>query len=109
MKKTILITVLATTLVTALPCSAKAGKHNPYYTIKGTVKNFTYTMKYKDGTVLKGKGYNVYLKDGAILEIDDTDTDKFFKEGQKVKVKFHDNGTRKNKLDDKVISVKKAK
>ena len=34
MKKTILITVLATTLATALPCSAKAGKHNPYYTTK---------------------------------------------------------------------------
>lgn len=104
-KKILLVTILCVAL---LPCTAKANK-NPYYTLKGTVHNFSYTMEYKDGTVLKGKGYDICTSDGSIWEMSDTDTDQFFKEGQKVKIRLDDNGTPKNKMDDIIISIKKTK
>ena len=108
MKKKLFIIILTmlVTITSAIPVSAKTSR---YYYMSGTVKNFTYTMRYNDGTVLTGNGYDIYTTDGNIWEMVDTDTDMTFSDGTKVKVKFDDNGTRKNKTDDIIISVKKSK
>lgn len=102
MKKKLLAITLILSAAMTIPTGAKA---NRYYTMTGTVHNFTYTQKYSDGTTLKGKGYDIYTSDGSIWEMIDTDTDQFFKEGQKVKVKLNNNGT-SYKYDDIVVSVK---
>ena len=104
MKKKLLSLIL---IVAMLPATANA-KTTPYYTLKGTVHNFTYTQIYKDGTVIKGKGFDIYTTDGNIWEMTDTDTDYHFSENATVKVKFHNNKTPKDKTDDRIISVKKA-
>ena len=100
MKKKLIAATLILSTVMTIPAGAKA---NRYYTMTGTVHNFTYTQKYSDGTVIKGKGYDIYTSDGSIWEM--VDTDQFFKEGQKVKVKLNNNGT-SYKYDDIVVSVK---
>ena len=105
MKKKLLSLILT---VAMLPTTANA-KTTPYYTLKGTIHNFTYTQTYKDGTVIKGKGFDIYTTDGNIWEMTDTDTDYHFSENATVKVKFHNNKTPKDKTDDRIISVKKAK
>ena len=87
-----------------LPCTANAKRNQ-----KGTIRNFTYTMSFTNGSIIKGKGYRIYLSNGNVWEMTDANTDQFFKEGQKVKVKFNNNGTTKNQLDDYVVSIKKAK
>lgn len=106
MKKKILLVIML--CVALLPCTANA-KRNPYYTEKGTIRNFTYSMRFTNGSTIKGKGYRIYLSNGNVWEMTDADTDQFFKEGQKVKVKFNNNGTAKNQLDDYIVSIKKAK
>lgn len=108
MKKKLLLLTLTATLTLSAPINANAKTKSNYYTVSGIVRNFTYTMKYKNGEVLKGKGYNVYTKDGNIWEVVDTDTNKFFKDGSKVKVKLYNNKT-KTKLDDRIVSIKKIK
>ena len=109
MKKKILAIVLATTaLVNIVPATATA-KTAHTYKVRGTVRNFKYTMQYDDGEKLTGKGFDIYTADGNIWEMSDTDTDLHFKDGQKVIVKINDNGTPKDKTDDRIISVKKAK
>lgn len=105
MKKKTIFTATILSLALLSPLSANA-KRNPYYTMTGTVHNFTYTMQYEDGTILNGNGFDIITKDGNIWQIVDTDTDMYFKEGTKVKVKFNDNGTRKDKRDDIIVSVK---
>lgn len=102
MKKKLIAITLILSVVMTIPTGAKA---NRYYTMTGTVCNFTYTQKYSDGTTLKGKGYDIHTSDGSIWEMIDTDTNQFFKEGQKVKVKLNNNGT-SYKYDDIVVSVK---
>ena len=104
MKKKLLSLIL---IVAMLPTTANA-KTTPYYTLKGTIHNFTYTQIYKDGTVIKGKGFDIYTTDGNIWEMTDTDTDYHFSENATVNVKFHNNKTPKDKTDDRIISVKKA-
>lgn len=106
MKRKLLSLILVAAML--IPTTANA-KTTPYYTLKGTVHNFTYTMTYEDGTILKGKGFDIYTTDGNIWEMVDTDTDYHFADGSTVKVKFHNNGTPKDKTDDRIISVKKAK
>lgn len=106
MKKKLLSLILVATML--IPTTANA-KPNSYYTLKGTIHNFTYTQMYKDGTVIKGKGFDIYTEDGNIWEMSDTDTDYHFAENATVKVKFHNNGTPKDKTDDRIVSVKKAK
>ena len=106
MKKKLLSLILVATML--IPTTANA-KPNSYYTLKGKIHNFIYTQTYTDGTVLKGKGFDIYTTDGNIWEMSDTDTDAHFKDGQKVIVKISDNGTPKDKTDDRIISVKKAK
>lgn len=109
MKKKILAIVLATTaLVNIAPATATA-KTAHTYKLRGTVRNFSYTMKYEDGEKLSGRGFDIYTTDGNIWEMSDTDTDLHFKDGQKVIVKINDNGTPKYKTDDRIISIKKAK
>ena len=105
-KKLFIILTMFITITSTIPVSAKTSR---YYYMSGTVKNFTYTMRYNDGTVLTGNGYDIYTTDGNIWEMVDTDTDMTFSDGTKVKVKFDDNGTRKNKTDDIIISVKRSK
>ena len=106
MKKKLLSHILMVAMLIPTMVNAKT---TPYYTLKGTIHNFTYTQTYKDGTVLKGKGFDIYTTDGNIWEMTDTDTDYHFSENATVKVKFHNNGTPKDKTDDRIISVKKAK
>ena len=109
MKKKILAIVLATTaLVNIAPATATA-KTAHTYKMRGNVRNSKYTMQYDDGEKLTGKGSDIYTADGNIWEMSDTDTDARFKDGQKVIVKINDNGTPKDKTDDRIISVKKAK
>lgn len=104
MKKKLLSLILVATML--IPTTANA-KVSPYYTMKGTVHNFTYTQTYTDGTILKGKGFDICTTDGNIWEMNDTDY--HFAENATVKVKFHNNGTPKDKIDDRIVSVKKAK
>ena len=109
MKKKILAIVLATTaLVNIAPATATA-KTAHTYKVRGTVRNFKYTMQYDDGEKLTGKGFDIYTADGNIWEMSDTDTGAHFKDGQKVIVKISDNGTSKDKTDDFIVTIKKAK
>lgn len=106
MKRKLLLTLTATILTLASAISVNAKQSN-YYTMTGTVHNFTYVMHYENGTVLKGNGFDIITSDGSIWQMNDTDTDLHFKEGTKVKVKFNNNGTRKDKTDDIIVSVKR--
>jgi hypothetical protein len=109
MKKKILAIVLtAVTLLNIAPATATA-KTARTYRVRGTVRNFSYTMQYEDGEKLIGRGFDIYTTDGNIWEMSDTDTDLRFKDRQKVVVKISDNGTPNDKADDCIISVKKAK
>nr|DAX05534.1 MAG TPA: Putative pertussis-like toxin subunit toxin, glycan, TOXIN [Bacteriophage sp.] len=109
MKKKILAIVLtATALVNLAPVTSSA-KTAHTYKVRGTIRNFNYTMQYEDGEKLTGRGFDICTADGNIWEMFDTDTDAHFKDGQKVIVKISDNGTPKDKTDDRIISVKKAK
>ena len=109
MKKKILAIVLATTaLVNIAPATATA-KTAHTYKVRGTVRSFKYTMQYEDGEKLTGRGFDIYTADGNIWEMSDTDTDLHFKDGQKVIVKINDNGTPKDKTDDFIVAIKKAK
>nr|DAF92605.1 MAG TPA: hypothetical protein [Siphoviridae sp. ctNLX12] len=109
MKNKILAIVLtAVTLANLAPATANA-KTAHTYKVRGTVRNFSYTMQYEDGEKLIGRGFDICTADGNIWEMFDTDTDAHFKDGQKVIVKISDNGTPKDKTDDRIISVKKAK
>ena len=109
MKKKILAIVLAAvTLVNLAPATATA-KAAHTYKVRGTIRNFSYSYTYEDGEKLTGKGFDIYTADGNIWEMSDTDTDLRFKNRQKVVVKINDNGTPKDKTDDRIISIKKAK
>ena len=105
-RKLFIILTALITVTSTIPTSAKTSR---YYFMSGTVKNFTYTMRYNDGTVLTGKGYDIYTTDGNIFQMVDTDTDSSFPDGTRVKVKLNDNGTRKDKTDDIIVSVKRSK
>lgn len=109
MKKKILAILLATTALVNLAPATATAKTARTYKVSGTVRNFSYTYAYEDGEKLTGKGFDIYTADGNIWEMSDTDTDLHFKNGQKVVVKINDNGTPKDKTDDRIISVKKAK
>lgn len=109
MKKKILAVVLATTALVNLTPATATAKTARTYKVRGTVRNFSYTYTYEDGEKLTGKGFDIYTTDGNIWEMSDTDTDLHFKDGQKVIVKINDSGTPKDKTDDRIISVKKAK
>lgn len=109
MKKKILVIVLvAVTLVNIAPATATA-KTAHTYKVRGTIRNFNYTMQYEDGEKLTGRGFDIYTTDGNIWEMSDTDTDLRFKNRQKVVVKINDNGTPKDKTDDFIVAVKKVK
>lgn len=109
MKNKILAIVLtAITLANLAPATASA-KTAHAYKVRGTVRNFSYTYTYDDGERLTGKGFDIYTADGNIWEMSDTDTDLHFKDRQKVVVKINDNGTPKNKTDDFIMVIKKAK
>lgn len=109
MKKKILAIVLATTALVNLAPATVTAKTARTYKVRGTVRNFSYSYTYEDGEKLTGKGFDIYTADGNIWEMSDTYTDAHFKDGQKVIVKISDNGTPKDKNDDRIISVKKAK
>lgn len=107
MKKKILSIIIAALTITTIiptPTSAKAG----FYYKHGTIHNFTYSYTYENGNKISGKGFDIYTTDGNIWEMVDTDTDCHFKEHQKVRVKFYDNGTKKV-TDDQIIKVTKIK
>lgn len=107
MKKRILAIVLATTALVNLAPATATAKTAHTYKARGTVRNFTYSMQYEDGERLTGKGFDIYTADGNIWEM--SDTDAHFKDGQKVIVKISDSGTPKNKTDDFIVTIKKAK
>lgn len=109
MKKKILAIVLATTALVNLAPATATAKTAHTYKVRGTVRNFKYTMQYEDGEKMTGRGFDICTADGNIWEMSDTDTDLRFKDRQKVVVKISDNGTPKDKTDDRIISVKKAK
>lgn len=109
MKKKILAIVLATTTLVNLAPTTATAKTARTYRVRGTVRNFSYAMQYEDGEKLTGRGFDIYTADGNIWEMSDTDTDLHFKDGQKVIVKISDNGTPKNKTDDFIVTIKKAK
>ena len=109
MKKKILAIVLATTALVNLAPATATAKTAHTYKVRGTVRNFSYTMQYEDGEKLTGRGFDICTADGNIWEMSDTDTELRFKDRQKVVVKISDNGTPKDKTDDRIISVKKAK
>ena len=109
MKKKILAIVLAAVTLVNLAPAITTAKTAHTYKVRGTVRNFKYTMQYEDGEKLTGHGFNICTADGNIWEMSDTETDLHFKDGQKVVVKINDNGTPKDKTDDRIISVKKAK
>lgn len=109
MKKKILAIVLATTALVNLAPATATAKTAHTYKVRGTVRNFKYTMQYEDGEKMTGRGFDICTADGNIWEMSDTDTDLHFKDRQKVVVKISDNGTPKDKTDDSIISVKKAK
>lgn len=109
MKKKILAIVLAgVTLVNLAPATATA-KTAHTYKVRGTVRNFTYSIQYENGEKLIGRGFDICTADGNIWEMSDTDTDLRFKDRQKVVVKISDNGTPKDKTDDFIVTIKKAK
>lgn len=107
-KKILAITLAAVTFVNLAPATASA-KAARTYKVRGTVRNFSYSYTYEDGEKLTGKGFDIYTADGNIWQLSDTDTDAHFKDGQKVIVKISDNGTPKDKTDDRIISIRKAK
>ena len=107
-KKTLAIVLATTALVNIAPATATA-KTAHTYKVRGTVRNFSYTYTYEDGEKLTGRGFDIYTTDGNIWEMSDTDTDLRFKNRQKVIVKINDNGTPKDKTDDRIISIKKTK
>lgn len=107
MKRKILVATMTTMLCASLLPFTVNAKRSPYYTTTGTIHNFTYVQTYNNGRIIKGKGYDIYTKNGDIYEVNDPD--KAFKENQVVKVKIHNNNTPKDKTDDYIISVKKAK
>lgn len=109
MKKKILAIVLTTTALVNLAPATATAKTAHTYRVRGTVRNFSYTYAYEDGEKLTGKGFDIYTADGNIWEMSDTDTDSHFKDGQKVVVKINDNGTPKDKTDDRIISIRKTK
>ena len=109
MKKKILAIVLATTALVNLAPATTEAKAARTYKVRGTVRNFSYTYTYEDGEKLIGRGFDIYTTDGNIWEMSDTDTDLRFKNRQKVVVKINDNGTPKDKTDDRIISIKKEK
>lgn len=109
MKKKILAIVLTTTALVNLAPATATAKTAHTYRVRGTVRNFSYAMQYEDGEKLTGRGFDIYTADGNIWQLSDTDTDAHFKDEQKVIVKISDNGTPKDKTDDHIISVKKAK
>lgn len=109
MKKRILAIVLATTALVNLAPATATAKTAHTYKVRGTVRNFTYSMQYEDGEKLTGRGFDIYTTDGNIWEMSDTDTDLRFKNRQKVVVKINDNGTPKDKTDDFIVAVKKSK
>lgn len=109
MKNKILAIVLtAVTLANLAPVTSSA-KTAHTYKVRGTIRNFNYTMQYEDGEKLTGRGFDIYTTDGNIWEMSDTDTDLRFKNRQKVVVKINDNGTPKDKTDDFIVAVKKVK
>lgn len=109
MKKKILAIVLtAVTLLNIAPATATA-KTARTYRVRGTVRNFSYTMQYEDGEKLTGRGFDICTADGNIWEMSDTDTDLRFKNRQKVVVKINDSGTPKYKTDDFIVTIKKVK
>lgn len=109
MKKKILAIVLtAVTLLNIAPETATA-KTARTYRVRGTVRNFSYTMQYENGEKLTGRGFDICTADGNIWEMSDTDTDLRFKDRQKVVVKINDNGTPKDKTDDFIVTIKKSK
>ena len=109
MKKKILAILLAVVALGNLAPDTASARTAHTYKVRGTVRNFSYTYTYEDGERLTGKGFDIYTADGNIWEMSDTDTGAHFKDGQKVIVKISDNGTPKDKTDDRIISVKKAK
>lgn len=109
MKKRVLAIVLATTALVNLAPATATAKTAHTYKVRGTVRNFSYTMQYEDGEKLTGRGFDIYTTDGNIWEMSDTDTDLHFKDQQKVIVKINDNGTPKNKTDDFIVTIKKEK
>lgn len=109
MKKRVLAIVLATTALVNLAPATATAKTAHTYKVRGTVRNFIYTMQYEDGEKLIGRGFDICTADGNIWEMSDTDTDLHFKDGQKVIVKINDNGTPKDKTDDFIVAVKKVK
>lgn len=109
MKKKILAILLATTALVNLAPTTATAKTAHTYKVRGIVRNFSYSYTYKDGEKLTGKGFDIYTTDGNIWEMSDTDTDLHFKDRQKVIVKISDNDTPKDKTDDRIISIKKAK
>lgn len=109
MKKRILAIVLATTALVNLAPATATAKTAHTYKVRGTVRNFSYTMQYEDGEKLIGRGFDICTADGNIWEMSDTDTDLHFKDRQKAVVKINDNGTPKNKTDDFIVAVKKVK
>lgn len=109
MKKKILAIVLAAVALVNLAPATATAKTAYTYRVRGTVRNFSYTMQYEDGEKLIGRGFDICTADGNIWEMSDTDTDLRFKDRQKVIVKINDNGTPKDKTDDRIISVKKTK
>lgn len=109
MKKRILAIVLATTALVNLAPATAIAKTARAYKVRGTVRNFSYTYAYEDGEKLTGKGFDIYTAGGNIWEMSDTDTDLRFKNRQKVVVKINDNGTPKDKTDDFIVTIKKAK
>lgn len=109
MKKRILAIVLATTALVNLAPATATAKTTHTYKVRGTVRNFSYTYTYEDGEKLTGRGFDIYTTDGNIWEMSDTDTDLHFKDRQKVIVKINDNGTLKDKTDDFIVTIKKAK
>jgi signal peptidase I len=106
MKKLILALTLSATLLLNTTTSYANSK---YYYIKGTVKNYKYTITYNDGTTYTNEGIEIHDHNGNIWiwEGDyNKTTDGSFKDGQKVIVKMDKHGT-KMQDDDIIKSIKK--
>jgi hypothetical protein len=105
MRKLFLITTLTLAILSNTSTAQAASK---YYYITGTVKNYTQIILYEDGTTYSCKGIEIHDTKGNIWiwEGDyNPSVDGKFTDGQKVKVKMNNHGT-KSQDDDIISSIK---
>jgi hypothetical protein len=109
MRKLFLVATLSITLLASTITSQAATTKNYYLT--GTIKNYTTTIQYNDGTTYKSNGIEFHDNKGNIWLYEgdyNKSTDGIFTDNSKVKVKMSTCGT-KSQHDDIIVSIQSVK